>query len=446
MGCCCRGGQKIPGPGIVVTDVPQFALVDVNNFYVSCERVFQPRLEDVPMVVLSNNDGCAVARSNEVKALGVKMGTPWFKMKDLARQHGILAFSSNYTLYGDMSNRVVSILRDFSPDMEVYSIDESFLRIEAVAHLYGSILAMGQQIRGRIRQWTGLPVCVGVGPTKTLSKLANHMAKKNPVFDGVCDLYALSRTERGQWMSQIEVGEVWGVGRRINQRLAAMGIETVLDLRNASPKTIRTQFGVVMERTCEELRGISCLELEDVAPPKKQIMSSRSFGAPVECIEELQESVATYVERAAEKLRRQGSEAGAVYVFVETNRFKAHEPQYNTGVTTPLPVPSDDTRILIQAALRGLKTIFRPDFRYKKAGIMLTLLSDKGTRQATLFDEPDKTARSTRLMAAVDAANREFGRNALHSAATGRTHRWAMRSENRSPCYTTRWDELPLVK
>jgi len=429
-----------------VTDVPQFALVDVNNFYVSCERVFQPRLEDVPMVVLSNNDGCAVARSNEVKALGVKMGTPWFKMKDLARQHGILAFSSNYTLYGDMSNRVVSILRDFSPDMEVYSIDESFLRIEAVAHLYGSILAMGQQIRGRIRQWTGLPVCVGVGPTKTLSKLANHMAKKNPVFDGVCDLYALSRTERGQWMSQIEVGEVWGVGRRINQRLAAMGIETVLDLRNASPKTIRTQFGVVMERTCEELRGNSCLELEDVAPPKKQIMSSRSFGAAVECIEELQESVATYVERAAEKLRRQGSEAGAVYVFVETNRFKAHEPQYSTGLTTPLPVPSDDTRILIQAALRGLKTIFRSDYRYKKAGIMLTLLSDKGTRQATLFDEPEKTARSTRLMAAVDAANREFGRSTLHSAATGSTQRWAMRSENRSPCYTTRWDELPGVK
>ena len=260
---------------------PQFALVDVNNFYVSCERVFQPKLQNVPMVVLSNNDGCAVARSNEVKALGVKMGTPWFKMKDLARQHGILAFSSNYTLYGDMSNRVVSILRDFSPDIEVYSIDESFLRVERVAHLYGGLSPMGQQIRERISQWTGLPVCVGFGPSKTLAKLANHMAKKNPEFDGVCDLHAMSRLERRQWMSQIEVGEVWGVGRRINTRLAAMGIQTILELRNASPKAIRAQFGVVMERTCEELRGVSCLELEEIAPPKQQIMSSRSFGKPV---------------------------------------------------------------------------------------------------------------------------------------------------------------------
>ncbi len=246
-------------------------------------------------------------------------------------------------------------------------------------------------------------------------------------------------------MAQIAVGEVWGVGRRINQRLAAMGIQTVLDLRNASPKEIRSQFGVVMERTCEELRGISCLDLEDVAPAKKQIMSSRSFGAPVERIEELQEAVATYVERAAEKLRGQGSESGALYVFVETNRFKEQEPQYNAGKTIPLVVPSDDTRILIQAAMRGLKALFRPGYRYKKAGIMLTLLSGRGTKQATLFDNPDENARSSRLMATVDKANREFGRNALHSAATGVTQRWAMRSGNRSPHYTTRWDELPVA-
>ena len=196
-----------------------FALVDVNNFYCSCERVFQPKLEHVPMVVLSNNDGCAVARSNEVKALGVKMGTPWFKMKDLARQHGILAFSSNYTLYGDMSNRVVDILRDFSPDMEVYSIDESFLRVERVAHLHGGMPSMGIAMKERIRQWTGLPVCVGFGPTKTLAKLANHIAKKNPQFNGVCDLHSLSREERRDWMEKIDAGEVWGVGRRIKQRL-----------------------------------------------------------------------------------------------------------------------------------------------------------------------------------------------------------------------------------
>lgn len=428
-----------------MTSAPQFALVDVNNFYVSCERVFKPSLENTPVVVLSNNDGCAVARSNEVKSLGVKMGMPWFKMKDLARQHGIQAYSSNYALYGDMSNRVTSILRDYSPDLEVYSIDESFLRIETVAHLYGGAIPMGQQMRHRIKQWTGLPVCVGVGPTKTLAKFANHLAKKNDVFNGVCDLHAMTRPERLEWMWGVEVGEVWGVGSRIRKRLAGMGIDTVLDLRNASPKQMRAQFGVVMERTCNELRGISCLELEDVMPPKQQIMSSRSFGAPVETIEELRESVASYLASAAEKLRRQNSVAGAVYVFVLTNRFKEDEPQYNAGITVPMGDATDDTLVLTSAALRGLAAIFRPGFRYKKAGVMLTLLSDKGARQATLFDDPVARARSEKLMEAMDAINREFGRGTLRSGASGVVQRWAMRTENRSPRYTTRWDELPVV-
>ncbi len=429
-----------------MTAAPQFALVDVNNFYVSCERVFQPRLEGIPLVVLSNNDGCAVARSNEVKALGVKMGTPWFKMKDLARQHGIRAFSSNYTLYGDMSNRATTVLRDFAPDLEVYSIDESFLRIESVAHLYGGAIPMGHQMRNRIKQWTGLPVCVGVGPTKTLAKFANHLAKKNPIFDGVCDLHALSRPERLAWMHGVEVGEVWGVGPRITKRLGAMGITSVLDLRNASPKEMRTHFGVVMERTCNELRGISCLELEDIAQPKKQIMSSRSFGAPVETLAELRESVASYLATAAEKLRRQNSAAGAVYVFLLTNRFKEDEPQYNAGITVPMPDASDDTLALTAAALKGLAAIYRPGYRYKKTGVMLTLLSDKAARQTTLFDDPVAREKSERLMATMDAINREFGRGMVRSGASGVVQRWAMRSENRSPRYTTRWDELPFVQ
>lgn len=428
-----------------MTAAPQFALVDVNNFYVSCERVFQPRLEGIPLVVLSNNDGCAVARSNEVKALGVKMGTPWFKMKDLARQHGIRAFSSNYTLYGDMSNRATTVLRDFAPDLEVYSIDESFLRIESVAHLYGGAIPMGHQMRNRIKQWTGLPVCVGVGPTKTLAKFANHLAKKNPLFDGVCDLHALSRPERLAWMHGVEVGEVWGVGPRITKRLGAMGITSVLDLRNASPKEMRAHFGVVMERTCNELRGISCLELEDIARPKKQIMSSRSFGAPVETLAELRESVASYLATAAEKLRRQNSAAGAVYVFLLTNRFKEDEPQYNAGITVPMPDVSDDTLALTAAALKGLAAIYRPGYRYKKAGVMLTLLSDKAARQTTLFDDPVAREKSERLMATMDAINREFGRGMVRAGASGVVQRWAMRSENRSPRYTTRWDELPVV-
>ena len=424
---------------------PQFALVDVNNFYVSCERVFQPRLEGIPVVVLSNNDGCAVARSNEVKALGVKMGTPWFQLQDLARQHGILAFSSNYTLYGDMSNRVSRILRDFCPYLEVYSIDESFLRIETVAQLYGGAVAMGQQMRARIRQWTGLPVCVGVGPTKTLAKFANHLAKKHAEFDGVCDLHALTRAQRLGWMQRVEVGEVWGVGSRIRKRLSAMAIDTVLDLRNASPKELRSHFGVVMERTCNELRGISCLELEDIAPSKKQIMSSRSFGVPVETIGELRESVASYLATAAAKLRQQRSSAGAVHVFIQTNRFKAEEPQYNAGITVPMAEPTDDSLALTVAALKGLDAIYRTGFRYKKAGVLLTLLSDKNSRQSTLFDDQNAREKSTRLMAAIDAINRAYGRDTVHLAVSGTQQRWAMRAGNRSPCFTTRWEELPLV-
>ena len=428
----------------IAASAPQFALVDVNNFYVSCERVFKPRLEGIPMVVLSNNDGCAVARSNEVKALGVKMGMPWFKMKDLAREHHIQAFSSNYTLYGDMSNRVVQILRDFSPDTEVYSIDESFLRIETVAHLYGGAVAMGHQMRERIKQWTGLPVCVGIGPTKTLAKFANHLAKKNPEFEGVCDLHVIPRPERVRWMSRIEVGEVWGVGGRIARRLEVMGIQTVLELRNASPKEMRRHFGVVMERTCNELRGISCLALDDIAQPKQQIMSSRSFGRPVETIEELRESLASYLSRATEKLRMQQSVSAAVYVFIQTNRFNKEE-QYNAGLTVPMPEPTDDTLTLTAAALAGLEVIYRSGYRYKKAGVMLTLLSDKQARQMSIFDHAAVTQRSTKLMTALDMINRDYGHGTVRSGASGFTQRWAMRNENRSPRYTTRWDELPIV-
>ena len=425
---------------------PQFALVDVNNFYVSCERVFQPRLAGVPMVVLSNNDGCAVARSAEVKALGVKMGTPWFKMNELADTHGILALSSNYTLYGDMSNRVVSILRDFAPDIEVYSIDESFLRIESVLRHYGGGVAMGQCMRERIRQWTGLPVCAGIGPTKTLAKFANHLAKKNPAFNGVCDLHALSKPERLAWMAQTDVAEVWGVGRRIALRLQAMGVHSVLDLRRQLPAHMQAQFGVVMARTCSELRGVSCLALEDVAPPKQQIMSSRSFGVPVQTLAELREAVASYVAKAAEKLRQQGSAAAAVQVFVQTNRFKPGEPQYNAGWLVPLIEPSSDTLALTGAALSALALIYKPGYQYKKAGVMLTMLSPQAIRQSTLFDDAPARARSARLMAAIDALNQIYGRNTLRTGVCGTAPRWGMKSGNRSACFTTRWDELPQVR
>ncbi|MDR1850224.1 MAG: Y-family DNA polymerase [Zoogloeaceae bacterium] len=425
---------------------PVFALVDANNFYVSCERVFQPCLQNVPVVVLSNNDGCVVARSNEVKTLKVKMGTPWFRLQKLAQQHGIAAFSSNYALYADMSQRVVSVLREFSPELEVYSIDESFLRIESLSHLYGGTQAMGQMIRARVLQWIGLPVCVGIASSKTLAKFANHLAKKNPCFAGVCDLNALSAEDRENRMGKTPVSEVWGVGRQIDARLAKLGINTVLDLYNADLKMIREQFGVVLERTVEELRGNSCLELEAVVPAKQQILSSRSFGMPITSLPKLQEAVSYHVSNVAGRLRAQGSLAGAAHVFIHTNRFREDQPQYNGSITVPLPIPSDDSRVLAGVALRGLKEIFRTGYEYKKAGVMLALLSDKANRQGSLFAETQvQNGRGERLMAAVDSINAKFGRGSVYLAAEGTDKGWAARADKLSQRYTTRWDELPVV-
>ena len=426
-----------------------FALVDVNNFYVSCERVFQPKLEQVPMVVLSNNDGCAVARSAEVKALGVKMGTPWFQMQDLAKQHGITAYSSNYTLYGDMSNRVVQVLRGFTPHLEVYSIDESFLQIETVLKQYPNTIELGQSIKQKVKETTGLPVCVGIGASKTLAKLANHLAKKHPQFLGVCDVHAMSKEELYQWMSETAVDEVWGVGRRIAKKLKAQGIQSVFDLLQASPQAMRQQFGVVMERLCYELRGVSCLKLEEVAPAKQQIIASRSFGKLVTSQAELAQSVATHAARAAEKLRSQDSVTGALTVFIQTNPFKQNEPQHHQSITVPLADATDNTLTLTSAALAGLRQIFQPNFRYKKAGVILNLISDKPTTQQSLFDDVQVKGKSASLMRAVDAINTRFGNAAIRSAAAGTNNTkqaWQMRSGNRSPNYTTQWDELPIAR
>jgi len=428
---------------------PLFALVDVNNFYVSCERVFQPKLEEVPMVVLSNNDGCAVARSAEVKALGVKMGTPWFQMAELARKHGIQAYSSNYTLYGDMSNRVVQVLKTFTPNLEVYSIDESFLQIESVLKPYQDTIELGQSIKQKVRDTTGLPVCVGIGASKTLAKLANHLAKKHQQFSGVCDVNAMSKEELYQWMSETEVGEVWGIGRQITKKLKAQHIHSVFDLLQASPQAMRQQFSVVMERLCYELRGTSCLTLEEVAPVKQQIIASRSFGKLVTSQAELAQSVATHTARAAEKLRGQNSVTGALTVFIQTNPFKQHEPQHHQSITIPLADATDNTLTLTNAALAGLKQIYQPNFRYKKAGIILNLISDKPTVQQSLFEDVESKGKSASLMKAVDQINTRFGNAVIRSAAAGTNNTkqaWQMRSNNKSPNYTTQWDELPVVR
>ncbi|WP_350152851.1 Y-family DNA polymerase [Nitrosomonas sp.] len=421
------------------------ALIDVNNFYVSCERVFNPKLEGRPVVVLSNNDGCAVARSNEVKVLGVKMGQPWFQLKDLARKHGIVAYSSNYALYADMSNRVMSILAMFSPNQEIYSIDECFLDLSGFRRTNHA--DYGQRIRKRIKQWTGLPVCVGIGSTKTLAKLANHIAKKNPEFNAVCDLNSLSLEQQADWFQRIEVGEIWGIGRRLAPRLHEIGIKTVLDLKTASPSQLRARFSVVMEKIIREINGTACIELEEINPPKKQIVSSRSFGIPVSDLASLEESVSLYISRAAEKLRRQQSFAGTVHVSIRTSPFNEKEPYYANSMTIVLPRQTDDTRLLTKVALWGLRRIYRRSYKYQKAGVMLSELVSRQYRQIDLFGsiDTDTDTRASQLMRVMDQINARMGRGTLKLASEGFRQPWKMKQGNRSPNYTTNWNELICV-
>lgn len=419
------------------------ALIDVNNFYVSCERVFNPMLTNKPVVVLSNNDGCAVARSNEVKALGVQMGAPWFKLKDLARQYGIVGLSSNYALYADMSNRVMSILREYSPDQEVYSIDESFLDLTGFQSR--DLTRYGQHMRMRILKWTGLPVCVGMGSTKTLAKLANHCAKKRPVFNGVCNFNTMKPGELDALLAVIDVGEIWGVGRKLAPKLETLGFRSVLDLKRANPERLRQQFSVIMEKTIRELNGTVCIELEEMAPAKKQIISSRSFGQPVRDYASLAESITLYVSRAAEKLRRQQSFAGSVYVYIRTSPFKPDDPFYSNGMTIPLPSPTDDTRQLVNVALWVLKQIYRPNYNYAKAGVMLSELVPAQGVQTDLFSQVQANPKSSALMSTMDSINQKLGRETIKLASEGFRRPWKMKQGNKSPGYTTNWAEVPVA-
>ncbi|WP_041655996.1 Y-family DNA polymerase [Azoarcus sp. KH32C] len=425
-----------------------FALVDANNFYASCEKLFDPRLAGKPVVVLSNNDGCVVARSAEAKALGVPMGAPWHQLRELARREGIVACSSNYALYADMSNRVVEVLGQFCPALEVYSIDESFLDLKGFAVQDPERLAgYGRQIRRRIRDWLGLHVCVGIAPTKTLAKLANHCAKKGVAgADGVCDFGTMTDGELTSLFQRIPVDEVWGVGRKIALRLEDMGIKTVRELRDADPSTIRGRISVVLERTVRELRGVSCLPLDELAPAKQQIMSSRSFGQYVYELSELSEAVASYMGKAAEKLRAQNSVAGAVQVHIRTNPFKPNEPQYQRTVTVPLPSPTSDTRELTGRALRLLDDMYKPGFAYQKAGVMLCELQSKSVVQGRLFSNPAAAEQSEAVMRAMDSINAKWGRGTLRSSAEGMVKGWQMRRGNLSPAYTTSWEDVPCVR
>lgn len=427
----------------------RIALVDVNNFFCSCERVFQPRYEGVPIVVLSNNDGCVVARSAESKALGIPMCAPWHELKDVARRHRVVAFSSNYTLYGDLSARCMRVIGQWVPpeDQEVYSIDESFLDFTHQPQL--DLTATGQAIRARVRQWTGLPVCVGIAETKTLAKLANHVAKRRPEWNGVCDFTTAAPATRAALLGEIAVTEVWGVGGRIGRRLAEQGVLTVAQLCATDPRRLREQFGVVMERTVRELLGEPCLGLEQ-PQPKQQIVASRSFGAPVFEVDELAESVREFMARAVRKLRLQGGVAGAVGVWIETNRFRPQDAQYFPSATVALPVHTDDVASLTYAAQRVLRTIYRRGFRYVKSGVMLMDLRDKAVEQGDLFDglPSPATAPRERLLDVLDRANARWGRGTIGLGNAGMQggRRWAMLRGNLTPAYSTRWSELREVR
>ena len=416
----------------------RFALVDANNFYASCERIFNPRLIGKPVVVLSNNDGCVIARSEEAKLLGVEMGAPAFKNEETFRRHGVQVLSSNYALYGDMSARIMATLRPLATSMEVYSIDEAFLGLEP---WQGETYC--RELRAKVRQWTGIPVSVGIASTKTLAKLANRIAKKTPSFQGVFDLTA--DPDPDAILKRVACGDIWGIGRRIAARLSAAGIHTALDLKNADMAWIRRELGVVGERTARELNGVSCLTLEEAPDPQKGIATARSFGQPIEAIEGLEQALATYTARAAEKLRAEGQLAGRIQVHLETSPFRSDQPQYYPVAQAALSEPTSHTPDLIAAATVLLRKIYRPGYRYRKVGVFLTELSAEGTAQLTLFGAKPDTS-TARLDSLVDQLNRKYGTNTVRYGSMGFEQKWRMRQERKSRGFTTRWEELLVAR
>ena len=435
-----------------------FALVDVNNMYVSCERVFRPSLIGKPVVVLSNNDGACIARSNEAKDLGVQMAQPWFEVRHLERDAGLLALSANFELYGDMSTRMMTLVAQHAPRQEVYSIDECFLDFAGVP---GDLVATGRQLRAQVLQWTGLPTSVGFGPTKTLAKLANHVAKmadrKPGRYDArhaqMCHLGAADRAARDAVFAASEVGDVWGIGRRMSARLNAGGIHTVQDLLRADIVTLRAQFSVVLEKTVLELRGTPCLNVDHAPAAQQQMMCSRSFGAPVTTLAEMVEVVSQFATRVTEKARQQQAAAGAVHVFITTSPHRRHDRQHSQSLTLPLVRASADTRVIVAMAVRAVQQMVRPGFHYAKAGVMLLDLRPQGQQQAELdlfgTAEAVPGAGPSRLMAAMDTLNQRFGRGAVTVASAqhqARHGQHAGRQKSRSPRSTTRLAEIVTAR
>jgi DNA polymerase V len=413
-----------------------YALVDCNNFYVSCERVFDPKLEHRPVVVLSNNDGCVVARSNEAKALGIKMGVAAFEIAGLLKKHNVLTFSSNYTLYADMSSRVMETLSEFTPDIEVYSIDEAFLNLTGIS---GSLSNYGRLIRQTVKQWTGMPVSIGIAATKTLAKIANHLAKRSAHFDGVLDLTASTNLE--QVLAEVPVEKVWGIGIRMTIVLKRAGINTARDLSKVDIAWIRDKFGVAGVRTVYELRGECCYQLEQNPPAQKSIIVSRMFGEPVESIEQLKEAAASYASRAGQRLREQGLTAGAQTLFITTSRFVKNS--YFNSHTVEFDVSTNDTTELIRAASLSTEKLYRKGCQFKKCGVILTGLVPEGQAQQGLFDNAERE-KNRRLMQALDAINARIN-TPVRWAAEGLIQPWQVKFKRRSKRFTTCWSELPEV-
>ena len=415
-----------------------FALIDCNNFYVSCERVFDPALVGRPVVVLSNNDGCIVARSNEVRAMDVPMGAPYHKHKRVLAQHRVFVFSSNYALYGDMSGRVMRVLHDTMPAVEVYSIDEAFVRLDQLAAGI-DLVALAVATRAKILRWVGVPTSVGIAPSKTLAKIASRIAKTRA--SGVCDMRDSRVCER--LLAQLPVEKIWGISRGLGRRLEALGISTAAQLAHAAPSRIRACLGVVGERIVYELRGTACIDTQE-AVAKKSITSSRSFGKLIVDVRLLRQALASHATRACTKLRAQNSRAQAVCVFIRTNHFRSDQPQYHNCATGGFDTPTCDTTQVIREASHLLSTIYQPGYHYNKCGLILLGLTAQTQIQTHLF-APPPSPRREHLMATIDNINQTMGTDTLHYLAQGTQQEWKARSDRRSPRYTTSWDELPQV-
>lgn len=415
-----------------------FALIDCNAFYVSCERVFNPKLNNRPVVALSNNDGCIISRSKEAKALGIKMGVPLFKVKDIVEKEKVVVFSSNYTLYADMSRRVMNIISSSSPYTEIYSIDEAFVELSSLPIDYESY---AHQLRQTILQHTGIPVSIGIASTKTLAKVANHKAKKDDSLNGVCSLVNYNNID--QILELTEVGDVWGVGRRLSKKLINHGIHNAKLLKNCSDSWIRKMMSVNGLKTITELRGISCIPLEEYSMTRKSCCTTRSFGKLLTNLDDIEQAVTTFARRAAERIRSESLAASCVSVFVRTNPFDKKSAYYSNGASRTLSHPTHDSITIIETSLLLTKRIFKNNYQYKKAGVLLSGLCDESEIQETLFEK--NYNQNSDLMSAIDAINYRYGRDTLQMASECKVGNWKQKRENCTRNYTTQIDRLLLV-